>query len=49
MQMLEKIITEAKEESRYPKGQNGLYFGFLDEKVIEALNENNQWKVTFIL
>jgi hypothetical protein len=49
MQMLEKIITEAKEESRYPKGQNGLYFGFLEEKLIEALNENNQWKVNFIL
>ena len=48
MQMLDKIITEAKEESRYPKGQNGLYFGFLDESLIEALNENNQWKVGYI-
>ena len=24
--------------------QNGLVFGFLDEDVVEALNENNQWK-----
>ena len=23
---------------------NGLVFGFLDEDVVEALNENNQWK-----
>ena len=40
-QVLEKIIYEAKEESRYPKAQNGLYFGILEEKIIEALNENN--------
>lgn len=26
--------------------QNGLYFGFLDEMLIEQLNENNQWKVS---
>ena len=44
MQSLDKIITEAKEESRYPKGPNGLYFGFLEESLIDALNENNQWK-----
>lgn len=42
--MLDKIITEAREESSYPKAPNGLYFGFLDENVINALNENNQWK-----
>jgi hypothetical protein len=41
MQMLDKIINEAKEESRYPQGPNGLYFGFLEEELIEALNENN--------
>jgi hypothetical protein len=46
MQALDKIITEAKEESRYPKAANGLYFGFLDEAIIDALNENNQWKVS---
>jgi hypothetical protein len=45
MQMMENILKEAKEESRYPRGPNGLYFGFLDERLIEALNENNQWKV----
>lgn len=45
MQVLDKIIYEAKEESRYPKAPNGLYFGFLDESFIDALNENNQWKV----
>jgi hypothetical protein len=44
MQILDKIITEAREESSYPKAPNGLYFGFLDENLIEALNENNQWK-----
>ena len=42
---LDKILYEAKEETRYPKAQNGLIFGFLEEDVIEALNENNQWKV----
>jgi hypothetical protein len=42
---LDKIINEAKEESRYPKAQNSLYFGFIDEITIEQLNENNQWKV----
>lgn len=41
MQMLDKIITEAKEESSYPRGPNGLYFGFLEESLISALNENN--------
>jgi hypothetical protein len=46
MQVLDKIICEAKEESRYPKSQNGLYFGFLEESLIDALNDNNQWKVT---
>ena len=45
MQMMENIIKEAKEESRYPRGPNGLYFGFLEERLIDALNENNQWKV----
>ena len=49
MQNLDKIIIEAKEESRYPKAPNGLYFGFLDEGLIEALNENNQWKVRNII
>lgn len=44
MQMLDKIITEAREESNYPRGPNGLYFGFLEEGLIQALNENNQWK-----
>jgi hypothetical protein len=38
---LDKIINEAKEESRYPKAVNNLYFGFLEESLIEALNENN--------
>ena len=38
------MIYEAKEESRYPRAQNGLFFGFLDEQVLEALNESNQWK-----
>jgi len=42
---LDKIIYEAKEESRYPKAQNNLYYGFLEESLLEALNENNQWKV----
>lgn len=41
---LEKILSEAKEESKYPKAQNGLYFGFLEETMINALNENNQYK-----
>ena len=41
MQVLDKIINEAKEESRYPQSANGLYFGFLEEELIEALNENN--------
>lgn len=41
MQMLDKIITEAREESSYPRGPNGLFFGFLDESLIAALNENN--------
>jgi hypothetical protein len=41
MQMLDKIITEAREESSYPKGPNGLYFGILEENLITALNENN--------
>jgi hypothetical protein len=45
MQLMENIIKEAKEESRYPRAQNGLYFGFLDETLIDNLNENNQWKV----
>jgi hypothetical protein len=45
MQVLDKIINQAKEESRYPKGQNNLYFGILEENLIESLNENNQWKV----
>ena len=49
MQNLDKIITEAKEESRYPIGPNGLYFGFLEENLIDALNENNQWKVSYYL
>eukprot|EP00347_Sterkiella_histriomuscorum_P023335 403335038 len=44
MQVLDKIISQAKEESKYPMGQNGLFFGFLEEHLIEALNENNQWK-----
>jgi len=39
--MIENIIKEGKEESRYPRGSNGLYFGFLEEGLIEALNENN--------
>jgi hypothetical protein len=38
---LENIIKESKEESRYPRGPNGLFFGFLEEGIIEALNENN--------
>lgn len=25
-------------------GANGLVFGFLEEDVVESLNENNQWK-----
>jgi len=41
---LDKIIYEAKEESRYPKAQNNLCYGFLEESLIESLNENNQWK-----
>jgi hypothetical protein len=41
MQMMENILKEAKEESRYPRGPNGLYFGFLEENLINALNENN--------
>jgi len=41
MQMLDKIIIEAREESSYPKAPNGLFFGFLEEDLIEALNENN--------
>lgn len=45
-QNIDKIINEAKEESRYPMGQNGYYFGFLEEYLIEQLNENNQWKVS---
>lgn len=44
MHMLDKIITEAREESSYPRGPNGLFFGFLEDNLIEALNENNQWK-----
>jgi hypothetical protein len=32
---LDKIINEAKEESRYPKAHNGLCFGFIDENIIE--------------
>jgi len=40
-QMIENIIKESKEESRYPRGPNGLFFGFLEEGIIEALNENN--------
>lgn len=47
MQVLDKIIYQAKEESRYPRAQNNLYFGILEENLIEALNENNQWKVNF--
>jgi hypothetical protein len=38
---LDKIINEAKEESRYPKAHNGLYFGFIDDITIDQLNENN--------
>jgi hypothetical protein len=41
MQKMDSILKEAKDESRYPRGQNGLYFGFLDESLIDALNENN--------
>ncbi len=41
IQMMDKMISEAKEESRYPRAQNGLYFGFLEESLIDALNENN--------
>lgn len=41
MQMLDKIITEAKEESRISQAHNGLIFGFLEEDLIDALNENN--------
>jgi len=41
MQILDRIITEAKEESRYPRSPNGLYFGFLEDGLIDALNENN--------
>ena len=41
MQKMENMIKEAKEESRYPRGTNGLYFGFLEENLIDALNENN--------
>ena len=47
MQLMENIIKEGKDESRYPRGPNGLYFGFLEEGLIEALNENNQWKVIY--
>lgn len=41
---MDSILKEAKRESRHPRGQNGLYFGFLEEEVIESLNENRQWK-----
>jgi hypothetical protein len=41
MQMMDNMIKDAKEESRYPRGPNGLYFGFLEEGLIDALNENN--------
>jgi hypothetical protein len=39
--MMDKMINEAREESSYPRAPNGLYFGFLEEGLIEALNENN--------
>lgn len=38
---MDNMIKDAKEESRYPRGPNGLYFSFLDEGLIDALNENN--------
>ena len=43
---LEKITLDAKHDSRYPRGQNGLLFAFLRDELIEALNEKNQWKVS---
>lgn len=43
-QVFDKILSQAKEESRYPLAQNGFYFGFLEEATIEGLSENNQWK-----
>ena len=41
---LEEIIQQAKDESRYPLAQNGLYFGFLDDSLLDALQDSNQWK-----
>ena len=41
---MEQLIQEAKNESRHPKSQNGLYFGFLNEALLDDLNENNSWK-----
>lgn len=37
-------MIEAKRESRYPTAQNELFFSFLNEQQVDALNESNQWK-----
>lgn len=41
---MDTLIQEAKQESRFPKAQNGLVFGFLNDALLEDLNENNSWK-----
>ena len=40
---IDKIVVESRkqEQTKHPKAKNGLLFGFIEDRYINALNDNN--------